>query len=62
MPGELVRSKPPESLRAVLFFEGSPAMFPNLPSLSTLSPQHALTVPAVAAINHLLAQEAWASR
>ncbi|MBD8544674.1 SCP2 sterol-binding domain-containing protein [Oxalobacteraceae sp. CFBP 8761] len=35
-------------------------MFPNLPSLSTLSPQHALTVPAVAAINHLLAQEAWA--
>lgn len=35
-------------------------MFPNLPSLSSLSPQRALTVPAVAAINHLLAQEAWA--
>ena len=30
------------------------------PSLSSLSPQHALTLPAVAAINHLLAQEAWA--
>ncbi len=29
-------------------------------SLSSLSPQHALTLPAVAAINHLLAQEAWA--
>lgn len=31
-----------------------------LPSLSSLSPQHALTLSAVAAINHLLAQEAWA--
>ena len=31
-----------------------------LPSLSSLSPQHAFTLPAVAAINHLLAQEAWA--
>jgi len=31
-----------------------------LPSLSSLSPQHALALPAVAAINHLLAQEAWA--
>ncbi|AWL04969.1 SCP2 domain-containing protein [Massilia oculi] len=30
------------------------------PSLSSLSPQHAFTLPAVAAINHLLAQEAWA--
>lgn len=30
------------------------------PSMSTLSPQHALAVPAVAVINHLLAQEAWA--
>lgn len=30
------------------------------PSLSSMSPQHALTLPAVAAINHLLAQEAWA--
>lgn len=30
------------------------------PSLSSLSPQYALTLPAVAAINHLLAQEAWA--
>ena len=30
------------------------------PSLSSLSPQHAITLPAVAAINHLLAQEAWA--
>ncbi|MDY0976696.1 sterol-binding protein [Massilia sp. CFBP9012] len=30
------------------------------PSLSSLSPQHILTLPAVAAINHLLAQEAWA--
>jgi len=29
-------------------------------SLSSLSPQHAFTLPAVAAINHLLAQEAWA--
>lgn len=29
-------------------------------SLSSLSPQHALTLPAVAAINHLLAQETWA--
>jgi len=35
-------------------------MFPNLPSLSTLSPERALAVPAVAAINHLLAQETWA--
>jgi len=32
-------------------------MFPNL---STLSPQRALALPAVATINHLLAQEAWA--
>lgn len=31
-----------------------------LPSLSSLSPQHAITLSAVAAINHLLAQEAWA--
>ena len=31
-----------------------------LPSFSTLSPQHALALPAVAAINHLLAQENWA--
>ena len=31
-----------------------------LPSLSSLSPQHAFTLPAVAVINHLLAQEAWA--
>lgn len=30
------------------------------PSMSTLSPQRALALPAVAAINHLLAQEAWA--
>lgn len=30
------------------------------PSLSSLSPQRALALPAVAAINHLLAQEAWA--
>lgn len=30
------------------------------PSFSTLSPQRALALPAVAAINHLLAQEAWA--
>jgi ubiquinone biosynthesis protein UbiJ len=30
------------------------------PSLSSLSPQHALTLSAVAALNHLLAQEAWA--
>lgn len=32
-------------------------MFPNLP---TLSPPRALALPAVAAINHLLAHEAWA--
>jgi len=32
-----------------------------LPSLSSLSPQHALTLSAVAAINHLLVQEAWAT-
>jgi len=32
-------------------------MFPNL---STLSPQRALALPAVATINHLLAQETWA--
>jgi ubiquinone biosynthesis protein UbiJ len=30
------------------------------PSFSSLSPQRALALPAVAAINHLLAQEAWA--
>lgn len=30
------------------------------PSLSSLSPQHALALPAIAAINHLLAQDAWA--
>lgn len=30
------------------------------PSLSTLTPQRALALPAVATINHLLAQEAWA--
>lgn len=32
-----------------------------LPSLSSLSPQHAITLSAVAALNHLLAQEAWAT-
>lgn len=30
------------------------------PSFTTLSPQRALSLPAVAAINHLLAQEPWA--
>ena len=33
-----------------------------LPSLSTLSPQHAMTLSAVAVINHLLAQEDWARK